>query len=220
MMVRNQRLAAVSPRLLPVLLLLGLGLGWLIWQTQSAEPAITERSPFTDWQAAFTGDADSPLLLAPNPYHHPSNAFNVRYPADWQMDESEDTVLFTAPDETAQFSVTFVATHDPGVDLAGLADSELRRAWGGVPNFTLDPVQPANTRPDQWSATFSFDHALPLDRSLAHLHGLAIFHLQNGRLFTQLFLARAGSPSTLVKAFQAIAESLQINPQFALPDSE
>ncbi|MEK7328794.1 MAG: hypothetical protein AAB217_26415, partial [Chloroflexota bacterium] len=91
------------------------GTGLLIFlftQTQAGKLVPPEPpDPFAGWRvsASAAGTGASTITLAAEPYHHPSGAFSTLYPEGWQIDESEDSALFTAPDDSAFFGVNFVA---------------------------------------------------------------------------------------------------------------
>ena len=177
---------------------------------------------FAKWLAESPpGDSGSAAIpLATDFYHHPSGALSIRYPEGWQIDESEDTALFTAPDDSAQFAVNFAPT-DPGTHLSAFADSQLRAAWGDLPNFAIEGTHSDDKASlIQWSAAFGFDQTVLPDRRLTHVRGLAIVQLRQGWAFAQTYLARDGSPQAIVSAFQSIAESLQIVPPNQTTDSE
>lgn len=221
----RKRLLAPAP-LIALLLLCALGLGAAAFvlgvvRNRSQAPQAAA-SPFASWLAGSppldSGSAAIPLAVAL--YHHSSGAFSVRYPDGWQVDESEDTALFTAPDESAQFAVNVVPV-DPATQVSAFADSQLRAAWGDLPNFAIDGTQWEDRASlTQWSATFGFDQTVLPDRRLIHVRGAAIVQLREGWAFTQTYLARDGFPQTLVNAFQMIVNSLQIHPPNRAADSE
>jgi hypothetical protein len=208
--------------LLPLLLcLLGLGARALVFVVSRSRTQATAVSPFAKWLADSPADSgEAALPLAIDAYHHPSGAFDVAYPEGWQIDESEDTALFTAPDDSAQFAVNVVAV-DPALQLSAYADTQLRGAWDDLPNFAIDGtrvVGEASFR--QWSAAFGFDQTVLPDRRVTHVRGVAVVEIRTGWAFTQTYLARDGSPQALVSAFQTIAESLQIHPPDQRGESE
>lgn len=187
--------------------------------------------PFAGWITRSTGLsllppptplADSPILtFAATLYRHPSGAFSVRYPDGWQIDEAEDAALFTAPDDTAQFSIAFTLLDSSAIpSFPALAESELRAAWGDLPSFTISQIESPSTS-DRWISSFTFDQPLPPDGAPARVTALAIFQMQDGVLFNETFLAQADLQNRIATPFQAIADSLVIDSQAAiLSDSE
>ncbi len=201
------------------------GTGLLIFlftQTQAGKLVPPEPpDPFAGWRvsASAAGTGASTITLAAEPYHHPSGAFSTLYPEGWQIDESEDSALFTAPDDSAFFGVNFVAAGSTvGNSLSARAESDLRAAWGDLPGFAL---QPASTSPaDYWSAGFVYDQLPTPDQPALAMKGLVITQLREGVVFTQTYLARASLVNNVAGVFQAIYESLVIDSHAAISDSE
>ncbi len=193
-------------------------------QTQSIDRDLPP--PFAGWIARSTGLsllpaptplADSPALtFASQPYRHPSGAFSVRYPDGWQIDEAEDAALFTAPDDTAQFSIAFTLLDSSAVDsFPAFAESELRAEWSDLPSFAISQIESPSTS-DRWMAYFTFDQTPPPDGAPTRLTALAIFQMQDGVLFNETFLAQADLQNRIATPFQAIADSLVIDSQAAI----
>lgn len=160
--------------------------------------------------------ADSPAItLADSPYRHPSGAFTVAYPADWQLDESEDSAQFTAPDGIGEFSVTFETGQ-----AAAHADYEagLRSTWGDLAMFAIEQVDSAGL-PDRWRATFSFELTRLPDRNRVKALGLVIQRPHGEVLYTFTALQQADD-QTLGPILHSIAGSLQTDPDAAMGNSE
>ncbi len=161
--------------------------------------------------------ADSPALtFASQPYRHPSGAFGVRYPDGWQIDEAEDAALFTAPDDSAQFSIAFTLLDSAAVgSFPAFAESKLRADWSDLPSFTISQIEsPAPS--DHWRASFTFDQTSPPDGALTTVTALAIFQMQDGVLFIGIFLAQTDLQNRIATLYQAIADSLVLDSQAAI----
>ncbi len=181
--------------------------------------------PFAGWMARSSGFsllpaptplADSPAItFAATFYRHPSGAFSVRYPDGWQIDEAEDAALFTAPDDSAQFSITFTVLDSAPVDsFPAFAESQLRAAWSDMPSFTMNQItSPAS--PDRWRATFTFEQTVP-GGGPTRLTAIALFQMRDGVLFSETFLALADFQNQIAAPFQAIADSLVLDSQAAI----
>lgn len=183
------------------------------WITRSAGPSLLPAS---------TPLADSPALtFAAQPYRHPSGAFSVRYPNGWQIDEAEDAALFTAPDDTAQFSIAFTILDSSAIpSFPAFAESTLRAAWNDLPSFAISQIESPSAS-GRWMAYFTFDQTPPPDGAPARLTALAIFQLRDGVLFDETFLAQADFQNRMAAPFRAVADSLVIDSQAAiLADSE
>ena len=201
--------------------LVGTGLLILLFaQTEKAVP-LEPPQPFAGWQVSTSALplGASTIPLAAEPYHHPSGAFSTLYPQGWQIDESEDSALFTAPDDSALFGVNFVAAGSAaGNSLSARAESDLRAAWGDLPGFVLQPA--SSSLADYWSAGFAYDQLPTPDQPALAMEGLAITQLREGVVFTQTYLARASLVNNVASGFQAIYESLVIDSHSAISDSE
>ncbi len=143
----------------------------------------------------------------------------MRYPQGWQIDETEDAALFTAPDDSASFSVNFMAA-DPtvGNDLAAWAEADLRAGWGDLLGFTLQSASAFFA--DYWSAGFTYDQPAAPDHPAMPMTGLGIVQLREGVIFRQTYLARTDLVNNVANAFQAIYESLVIDSHAAISNSE
>lgn len=205
----------------------GLGLLALLFaQAETNSPATLPPPEFSTRlppppQALATPLADSPAItIAANPYRHPSGAFSVLYPDGWQIDESEDSAQFTAPDDAGQFSVTFALTGAvTGSASNGDYESGLRTTWGDLPAFSIDEIDPAGT-PDRWSAAFSFDQTLIPDRDTVRIVGFTLCLPRQGVLYQFTALMQSDFRESLLPVFQSIANSLQTDPNSALANPE
>lgn len=219
----NQSNRAKQATLLFAAALVGTGLLILLFaQTQIGKPVPREPpEPFAGWQISTSAvpPGASAIPLAAEPYHHPSGAFSTLYPEGWQIDESEDSALFTAPDDSAFFGVNFVAAGPAaGNSLSARAESDLRAAWGDLPGFALQPA--SISLADYWSAGFIYDQPPTPDQPALAMKGLAITQLREGVVFTQTYLARASLVNNVASVFQAIYESLVIDSHSAISNSE
>jgi hypothetical protein len=178
----------------------------------STQPA---RPPLSGLPLA-TPLADAPILtIAAAPYHHPSGAFTIAYPDGWQIDESEDSVQFTAPEEDAgQFSVTFVSG-------AAASDGDyardLQSRWGDLAGFVIQKTD-ATTLPDHWSAMFTFNQTLPPNQASVQIQGMSVYWPRTPLLY--MFVALAPQHSSNWPVLQSIANSLQTYPNLVIADSE
>ncbi len=219
----NQPNRARQIAILFAAVLVGSGLLILIFaQTQTEDAGPRELpEPFAGWRVSTSAALANAftIALAAEPYHHPSGAFSTLYPEGWQIDESEDAALFTAPDDSAFFGVNFVAAGSAaGNSLSARAESDLRAAWGDLPGFALQPA--SISLADYWSAGFAYDQLPTPDQPALAMKGLAITQLREGVVFTQTYLARAGLVNNVASVFQTIYESLVIDSHAAISDSE
>jgi hypothetical protein len=164
-----------------------------------------------------TAPADVPAVtLAAAPYRHPSGAFLISYPESWQLDESEDSAQFTAPDDLAQFSVTFEAGE---AALHGDYEAGLRATWSDLDAFVVEPLESAGS-PDRWRARFSFEQTLLPDQTLVKVLGLVVQQPRGTVLYTFTALKLADYETVLDPVMQSIANSLQTDPNAAIENSE
>ena len=172
-------------------------------------------------QAVAAPLADSPAItIAANPYRHPSGAFSVLYPDGWQIDESEDSAQFSAPDDAGQFSVTFaLAGAVTGPEPNGGYESDLRTTWGDLPAFSIDEIDSAGM-PDRWLATFSFDQTLIPDRGTVRIVGFTLYLPRQGVLYQFTALMQSDFRDSLGPIFRSIANSLQTDPNSAIVNPE
>ncbi len=191
---------------------------WLPWPTRQGRlpgGAISTRPP--NYSTTRLPDY-STISLAADPYRYPSGAFTLRYPAGWQIDESEDAAQFTAPDNAGQFSLTFTPT-GAGPLPADAYERDLRQMWSDLPAFSTEAIDSTGL-PDGWHATFSFDqHSFP-DQGPVRMNGLAFYWLRQNVLYTFTALTQAHARVTLIPLFQSVADSVQIYPTAALANSE
>ncbi|MBI3244372.1 MAG: hypothetical protein HYZ49_18995 [Chloroflexi bacterium] len=189
----------------------------------SADAPPGQLRPFAGWLSA-TAEAASPfsltpVTLAPQPYQHPSGAFSVRYPEGWQIDETEDATLFTAPDDSASFGVNFgAADSQVGGGFAAGAASEFRAAWADLPGFTLQPDSVSLS--NYWSVGFGYDQPATPDHPALPMTGLVIVQLRDGVTYRQIFTVRNELQTQFAVVFQTILESLALESHAALPNSE
>ncbi len=227
----NTRSPATQKALVIVLLCAGLGLLAIqiaLPDTSSSAPAGNLPPPrlaaARSTRPPARALADSPALtIAPTPYRHPSGAFTVIYPDVWQVDESEDAALFTAPDDSAQISASFTNTNaagqllPPAPDLPALGAQELQAAWGDLSSFTVDSVDAYSGH--RWEAYFHFDQSIVPNQPPQRMNGHAIYLFQDSFLYTLTLLARTDAQPELADTFDAIIQSFIIDPQAALNSS-
>ena len=155
--------------------------------------------------------ADQPnTTIASKPYRHPSSAFSVKYPDGWQTDEAEDAVVFTAPDDTAQYSVSFrrVATTRSADNLIR---AYIQTGWGDLPKFKLDKIE-TNSSGTKSSAAFNYEQIILPEKLTIHIVGQTLLQTSNGIVFNQTLLFRPESQSRFIDLFQSLSGSLIVNP--------
>lgn len=157
------------------------------------------------------------VTLAAAPYLHASGAFAILYPDGWQIDESEDAVLFTSPDESAQISVSFAPIESR--DLGDVSRSHLLAAWGDLPDFALDELLPP-TSSTRLTYALRFRQTVLPENQPVEFRGRAVYQADGGTLFSHTYLARAELFDQFADAFRLVAQSLQTNPPLGTPDSE
>jgi hypothetical protein len=229
MIISVRRVALV---LIP--LLAGFGLLALAWSLLFGErPVPLLPPPFLSTQASQplsfnrpppTLAPEAPIItIAASPYRHPSGAFAIKYPDAWQIDESEDSVQFTAPDEAAaQFSVTFASSAAVASGEAagnGVYERDLRETWGDLLAFSIQTTN-ADQLPKQWSATFTFTQPQPPNPSNMQMIGYTIYQWQDGIRYTFVALAPAQAWPQIQPVIQSITNSLQTYPNAVKDDSE
>jgi hypothetical protein len=112
--------------------------------TQKPNPTATKPAPRptatrssvrpTATQADATETGGSAIILSDTPYDHPSGAFSLTLPQDWEIDEKDNSVFVTSPDKVVAIEVSFTNVSNP------LAEDEL--------NTFIQAVE------DNWFATF------------------------------------------------------------------
>ncbi len=199
------------------LLLTGVAVILFLWWIDSAPPELPP--PFVFQRSSTSaGRRPTPLPLAdlPNttiaskPYRHPSGTFSVKYPDGWQTDEAEDAVLFTAPDDSAQYSVSFRKAAATG-SADNLIRSYVQSGWGDLPQFKLERVE-TNTTGNQSSAAFTFEQVLLPEKITIRMVGQTLLRTQNGIVFIQTLLFRPEAQNRLADLFQSLSGSLIVNP--------
>lgn len=190
-------------------------LGWIDSEPSELPPPFVFQRPPTS-----VGRRPTPLPLADQPnttiasksYRHPSGTFSVKYPDGWQTDEAEDAVLFTAPDDVAQYSVSFRKAASPeSTDLNNAVGVYVRSGWGDLPKFKLEKVE-ANASGNKSFATFSFEQVALPEKIVIRMIGQALLQKQSGILFSQTFLLRPEAQNRLADIFQSLSGSLVVNP--------
>lgn len=213
-MTRGRQWAVVITLLLTGVALI-LFLGWIDSEpSELPPPFVFQRVPTS------VGRRPTPLPLADQPnitiasksYRHPSGAFSVKYPDGWQTDESEDAVLFTAPDDSAQYSVSFRKAASTGsTDLNNIVRLYVQSGWGDLPKFKLEKVE-ANSIANKSFATFSFEQVALPEKIVIRMIGQTLLQRQGGMLVNQTFLLRPEVQNRLADLFQALSGSLVVNP--------
>ena len=157
--------------------------------------------------------ADQPnITIASKSYRHPSGTFSVKYHDGWQTDEAEDAVLFTAPDDVAQYSVSFRKAASPeSTDLNNAVRVYVRSGWGDLPKFKLEKVE-INASGNKSSAMFSFEQVALPEKIVIRIIGQTLLQKQSGILFSQTFLLRPEAQNRLADIFQSLSGSLMVNP--------
>jgi len=199
------------------LLLTGVAVILFLWWIDSAPPELPP--PFVFLRVpTSSGRRPTPLPLAdqPNttiaskPYRHPSGVFSVKYPDGWQTDEAEDTVLFTSPDDSAEYSVSFRKAAAPG-SANNLIRDYVQSGWGDLPKFRLERVE-TNTPGNKSSAAFTFEQVLLPEKITIRMIGQTLLQRQNGIVFIQTLLFRPEAQNRLADLFQSLSGSLIVNP--------
>ena len=183
--------------------------------TQSIQPTLPNLPP------ALVGAPDTPIItIAATPYRHPSGAFTINYPDGWQIDESEDSAQFTAPDEgAAQLSVTFTSSPAATADEQSEYERDLRQTWGDLPAFAIQNLDP-DQMPERWSATFNFSQTMPPHQTATPMIGVSIYWLRDKVRYNFVALVAAESWNQIETVLQSIANSLQTYPNLATIESE
>lgn len=151
--------------------------------------------------------ADQPnITIASKPYLHPSKTFGVKYPDGWQMDEAEDAVLFTAPDDTAQWSITFRRPSSASPDLATLARTYSQTGWGDLAAFKVESTQIKD------GVSFRFEQLSLPEKDKLTMFGQTTAQRSGGMIFFQTLLVRADLQTRYVSLFQSLTGSLMLNP--------
>lgn len=157
------------------------------------------------------------ITIASQPYRHPSGAFAINYPDGWQIDEAEDSVQFTSPDEqAAQFSVTFASSEAVS---DGDFERDLRQTWGDLPDFTIQTPD-SSQLPERWSAAFTFTQTLPPNRTEIPMQGISMYWQQAKVRYNFVALVTTEAWGRVESVIQSIANSLQTYPNAATNESE
>jgi hypothetical protein len=207
--------------------LLSLGLGLLVLAVAQTDPGSGRLPPpqvstyappqAIIFSAPLAAPAELPAItIAAEPYQHPSGAFSVRYPEGWQLDEAEDSVQFTGPEDSGQFSVTFVGA---GAMVQANYSGDLQATWGDLPAFVIERID-ATHWPDQWEAEFAFEQTLLPDGAVARLTGRTHYRAQNDLVYIFTSLVHPAYRAQLQPVFQSLLSSLQTDSTAAISDSE
>jgi len=78
------------------------------------KPTVTKAAPKPTQAAQETRAAPAPLSLSDKPYDHPSGAFSITLPDGWDVEERDDGLFTSSPDNVASIDVSFV---NVGVEL-------------------------------------------------------------------------------------------------------
>ena len=78
------------------------------------EPEPTEEVEPTD-EPAPTEEiiTEAPFTLAAEPYVHPSDAFSIQLPEGWEIDELDNSIFVTAPDNEASIEISYINAGAP-----------------------------------------------------------------------------------------------------------
>jgi hypothetical protein len=199
------------------LLLTGAAVILFLWWIDSAPSELPP--PYVIQRALLSaGQRPTPLPLAdqPNttiaskPYRHPSGTFSVKYPDGWQTDEAEDAVLFTAPDDSAHYSVSFRKAAAPA-SAKDLIRDYVQSGWGDLPKFKLEKVD-TNANGNRSSAAFTFEQILLPEKITIRMTGQTLLQTQNGIVFSQTLLFRPETQNRFADLFQSLSGSLIVSP--------
>jgi hypothetical protein len=175
-------------------------------------PNVFQRTPLSAGQRPTPLPlADQPnITIAAKPYRHPTGTFSIQHPDGWQMDEAEDAVLFTAPDDSAQYSVSFrKAAAASSIDK--LIRGYVQTTWGDLPNFKLERVETDLTNPKA-TAIFVYEQRSLPEKITVHITGQTLLRRQSGIMFNQTLLFRSDAQKRFVQLFQPLSGSLIVNP--------
>jgi hypothetical protein len=81
-----------------------------------AKPTATRPAPrptATEAEVEPTQTTGTGLILSDTPYDHPSGAFSITLPEDWEIDEKNNSVFVTSPDKVVAIEVSFTNVTNP-----------------------------------------------------------------------------------------------------------
>ena len=108
------------------------------------EPEATEAPQPTRTPRAQATSAAAPFTLSSEAYSHPSGAFAINLPEEWEIEERDNSIFVSAPDSVASIEVSFV---NVGVELDAEALDKFIQAneanwFGTFDNYTEEAVEP------------------------------------------------------------------------------
>lgn len=181
--------------------------------TALTRPAVSPSLPGAGFAFATEGEETEPraavaVPLALSYYEHPSGAFIVRYPQDWQLDESERQALFLGPDDLAEILIRFEAPAEV-VDLTVYLEHWVTGRYGAMADFKLG--QQISQLDGSMLLLSSFTGGDGV-RRVADTFGEA----HEGVVFVESFVAATGLHDAYLPAFNEVINSLQYNSGAAL----
>lgn len=143
-------------------------------------------------------------------YSHPSGAFTLHYPADWQIDEAEDATLFNAPGDSALFIAHFApALNSPPLEAHAL--QAIASVWGARDHFRIGRSAAGNS-PAEWEIDFSFTDAPSPEQGTGATFGAARYVAFQTHYFAFILLTRANFNQNPRPLLQTLLREANINP--------